>query len=64
MGNWTGEPTSYVYQWQMGGTDIPGDGATLPVTSADVGNSVTCTVTASNAAGSTAAPPSNAVVVA
>ena len=64
MGNWQGEPTSYAYQWQMGGTDIPGDGATLPVTPADVGNSVSCIVTASNAAGSTAAPVSNSVIVA
>ena len=64
MGNWEGEPTSYAYQWQMGGTDIPGDGATLPITPADAGASVTCVVTASNAHGSTAAPPSNAVVVA
>jgi hypothetical protein len=64
MGNWQGEPTAYVYQWKMDGTDIPGDGATLPVTSADTGHSATCVVTAENAHGSTTAPPSNAVVVA
>jgi hypothetical protein len=64
MGNWTGEPTAYVYQWKMDGTDIPGDGATLPVTAADTGHSATCVVTAENAHGSTTAPPSNAVVVA
>ena len=64
MGNWTGEPTAYVYQWKMDGTDIPGDGATLPITSADLGHSATCVVTAENAHGSTTAPPSNAVIVA
>jgi hypothetical protein len=64
MGNWQGEPTSYAYQWKMDGTDIPGDGATLPVTSADTGHSATCVVTAENAHGSTTAPPSNAVIVA
>ena len=64
MGNWQGEPTAYVYQWKMDGTDIPGDGATLPVTAADTGHSATCVVTAENAHGSTTAPPSNAVVVA
>ena len=64
MGEWTGEPTSYAYQWQMDGANIPGDGASLPLTSADLGHTVTCVVTATNAHGSTAAPPSNAVVVA
>ena len=64
MGNWDGEPTSYAYQWRLDDVDIPSDGATLPVVAADVGHSATCTVTASNAHGSTTAPPSNAVVVA
>ena len=64
MGNWDGEPTSYAYQWKLDDTDIPGDGPILPVVSADVGHIATCVVTATNAHGSTAAPPSNAVVVA
>jgi hypothetical protein len=64
MGNWDGEPTSYAYQWKLDDVDIPGDGATLPVVAADVGHTATCVVTASNAHGSTTAPPSNAVVVA
>jgi hypothetical protein len=64
MGNWTGEPAAYVYQWKMDGADIPSDGMDLPVTGADVGHSVTCVVTAENAAGTGTAPPSNAVVVA
>ena len=63
MGNWQGEPTGYAYQWQRDGTDI-GDGTTpYAVTPADVGATVACVVTATNAHGSTAAPASNGVVV-
>jgi hypothetical protein len=63
MGEWTGEPSSYAYQWQSDGADI-GDGtSTYAVTAGDVGKTVTCVVTATNDAGSTAAPPSNDVVV-
>jgi hypothetical protein len=65
LGNWTGEPTSYAYQWVRDGEINIGSGATpYIVTGADVGHEVTCVVTATNAAGSTAAPPSNAVTVA
>ena len=63
MGNWQGEPTAYAYQWQMDDQSIPSAGASLPLTQADLGHSVACIVTATNAAGSTAAPLSNAVVV-
>ena len=63
MGNWTGEPTSYAYQWQLDGADV-GDGtATYTISAPDIGLTMTCIVTATNAAGSTAAPPSNGVVV-
>ena len=64
MGNWQGEPVSYAYQWQMDDQSIPSAGASLPLTQADLGHSVACIVTATNAHGSTAAPPSNAVVIA
>jgi hypothetical protein len=65
MGNWSGEPTSYSYLWQLDGVDAPpalatGDRAVQP---GDVGKSATCVVTATNAAGYTTAPVSNAVVV-
>jgi hypothetical protein len=63
-GNWTGDPTSYSYQWVSGGTtNIGTDEASYTVTAGDVGNSIACTVTATNVVGSTTAPPSNAVVV-
>jgi hypothetical protein len=63
MGNWEGEPTSYAYQW-LGGTSTLGTGETYTVGESDVGASITCVVTATNAFGSTTAPPSNAIDVA
>jgi hypothetical protein len=63
MGNWQGTPTGYAYAWQLDGSPVGTDSATHTVTSADAGKSATCTVTATNANGSTAAPPSTAVVV-
>jgi hypothetical protein len=63
MGNWTGEPTAYTYQWQRDGLDV-GDGtASHILTEADIGVAFVCIVTASNAMGSTIAPPSNSVTV-
>jgi hypothetical protein len=64
MGNWEGEPTAYAYQWRRDGTtDIGTGSAHYVVTSADIGRVLTCIVTATNAAGSTEAPPSNGVTV-
>lgn len=61
MGNWGNEPTSYSYAWSAsGGTDSN----SYTVVEADAGTSISCVVTATNAGGSTAAPASNAVVVA
>jgi hypothetical protein len=64
MGNWTGEPTSYAYQWKLDGVDAGTGTADYAVQAGDVGKAATCTVTATNAAGSTAAPVSNSVTVA
>lgn len=64
MGEWTGKPTGYAYQWQIDGADVGTDAADYTATPADVGLTATCVVTASNANGATAAPPSNGVVVA
>jgi hypothetical protein len=64
MGSWTGAPTAYAYQWQSDGeADIGADDPSYTVTADDVGHSITCTVTATNALGVTEAPPSNAVLV-
>ena len=64
MGNWDNTPTSYAYQWQLDGTDVVGTDDMLGVTSDDIGKTATCIVTATNAAGSTAAPPSVGVEIA
>jgi hypothetical protein len=64
MGNWSGEPVSYAYAWDMDGVAAGGTDPTYAVQPGDVGKSATCAVTATNALGSTAAPMSNAVTVA
>jgi hypothetical protein len=63
MGNWTGAPTGYAYQWKNDGADVGDETASYAVTAADAGHTVNCVVTATNAAGSGTAPPSNDVVV-
>jgi hypothetical protein len=63
MGTWTGTPSSYAYQWQIDGTNVGTDASTYTRLPADVGLTATCVVTATNAIGSTAAPPSVGVVV-
>jgi hypothetical protein len=61
-GNWTGTPTSYAYQWKRDGTANLGTAANYTLVSADIGgHQITCVVTATNATGSTAAPPSNPI---
>ena len=64
QGEWTGEPTSYAYAWKLDDAAAGSDAATYEALPEDVGKSATCTVTATNAAGSAAAPPSTGVVVA
>jgi hypothetical protein len=63
VGEWTGAPSSYSYNWTSDGEDV-GDGTNpYAVTADDVGKTINCVVTATNEAGSGAAPPSNDVVV-
>lgn len=65
-GTWTGTPTiTYSYQWQRGGSNITGATSNSYVTAgADVGQAVTCTVTATNAVGNASQASSNSVTVA
>lgn len=58
MGNWGNTPDSYAYAWSTGGT-----APTYVVLEADAGASITCVVSATNAGGTTAAPPSNAIAI-
>ena len=54
QGTWTNSPTGYTYQWQRNGVDTSGATSASYVTvTADGGTSVSCRVTASNAAGGT-----------
>jgi len=64
MGNWTGDPDSYAYAWQINGNAAGGNAATYAVQAGDIGGTATCVVTATNSEGSTAAPASNPVVIA
>lgn len=51
-GTWTLSPTSYAYQWNRNGSAISGaTNATYTLVSADVGNPITVSVTASNSVG-------------
>ncbi len=53
QGTWTNDPTSYVYSWQRSGATIPGAlSATYTLASGDVGQAITCAVSAVNSAGS------------
>jgi len=63
MGNWTGEPTSYKYQYRRDGETTIGTGSNeYVITPTDVGSRIDCVVEASNAVGKTSST-SNAVVV-
>jgi hypothetical protein len=63
QGSWSHEPTYLLYQWLRNGTVIAGQtGATYTLQAADQDRSITCSVTAGNGAGATAAT-SKAVVI-
>jgi hypothetical protein len=62
VGTWVNTPTSFTYQWKRGAVTNLGAGTSqYTVVAGDVGQSITCVVTATNSSGSTAAT-SNAVV--
>lgn len=64
MGNWNGEPTGYEYAWKRdSATGIEGSGNSYVTVAADAGHAISCVVTATNAAGSTEAPESNAIAI-
>jgi surface protein len=61
-GDWSGSPTSYAYQWKRGATNIGTNANTYTLVNADIGQNITCVVTATNAAGST--PATSNIIVA
>jgi len=55
-GSWTNVPVSFSYQWRIDGSPIGGQTSqTYMIASGDVGDQLTCSVTASNAGGSVSA---------
>lgn len=64
QGTWSGVPTSYAYQWLRDGVAISGaTSSTYLLDVADVGKSVACAVTASNANGAGVAANSNSLLI-
>jgi hypothetical protein len=65
QGTWTNSPTGYAFAWQRNGSPIGGaTSSSYVIQAADVGQSLTCVVTASNAAGSGQASSAAVVPVA
>jgi hypothetical protein len=64
LGNWNGAPTSRTYQWRRGTTAVGTSSPSYTVTAPDVGQNFTCTMTATNANGTSGPTVSNLIVVA
>ena len=63
-GNWSYVPTSYTYQWMRGATQISGATAsTYVIATPDKTFTLSCMVTANNAAGSTAIQSGSTVAI-
>jgi hypothetical protein len=63
-GSWTEAPSSFGYQWMLDGTALVGaTKSTFKLSSADEGNTLTCAVTAVNAAGASKPATSASVSV-
>jgi hypothetical protein len=65
-GTWTGAtPITYAYQWKAGGSNVGSNQSTYVQVTGDLGKTITCTVTATNAGGSaSAASAATAAVIA
>lgn len=62
-GTWTNSPAGYAYQWKRNGSNIASaTSSTYTLVEADAGQSIACSVTASNATGS-ASIASNALII-
>jgi hypothetical protein len=55
QGTWTNSPTGFAYAWTRNASTIVGNASSYTVQPADAGQVLTCSVTASNAAGATTA---------
>jgi len=62
-GSWSNSPTSFTYQWERDGRPIPGaTGESYSVQISDRAHTLTCAVSASNAAGSATATSAGVLV--
>jgi hypothetical protein len=64
MGNWTGEPFAYDYQWLLDGTVTGTSVDTLVVTADDIGKTAICNVLATNDSGAAEAESVGLVIAA
>jgi len=55
QGTWTNSPTGFTYAWIRDSSTVVGSASSYTVQAADAGHVLTCSVTASNAAGGTTA---------
>lgn len=62
-GVWDHAPSSYAYQWKSAAANVGTNVPTYVPVAGDVTKSITCVVTATNAMGSTAASPSNGILI-
>jgi hypothetical protein len=63
LGNWYGSPNSRTYQWKVAGVNVGTNAATYNRVAGDVGKTATCTMTATNVAGTSAPVVSNTITV-
>jgi hypothetical protein len=64
MGSWDNDPTDYSFQWLRDGAPVGDNSINYRVDTADQGHEITCVVSAVNAKGLVAGPPSNGIKVA
>jgi len=62
-GNWDEQPTRYSFHWRSDGDPVGSDSDTYVAAAEQGETAIDCIVTAYNAAGEAAAPPSNAVEI-
>lgn len=63
-GTWANSPTSFTYQWQSNGVNIPGATSSTYITQiSDIGHTVTIIVTAINSNGSASASSNGIIVI-
>jgi len=63
LGNWNGTPTSRTYQWKRGATNVGTNSPSYTVVAGDIGQTMTCVMTATNGSGTSPPTISNPITV-